>query len=114
MTENTPTRDIPAPKYKLIESRTDDDRKEFLVKLAQPHIVRLLDPKPTAKSRFAEVEYVHVTAVSRAIEDSTGKFVFNETTVTASDEDGTKHNAYLYYAHRALDLEEALFAIGEI
>lgn len=108
------TRDIPAPKYKLIDTHEDDERSEWLVKLAQPHIARLLDPKPSAKSRFVEVEYVHVTAVRKAVEDASGSFVYNETVVTASDEDGARHQAYLYFAHRKLDVAEALFAIGEV
>ena len=113
MTEFVP-RELPAPKYKLVDTKEDDERSEWHVKLAQPHIARLLDPKASAKSRFVEVEYVHVTAVRKFVEDASGAFTYNETTVTASDEEGTKHNAYLFFAHRKLDLSEALFSIGEV
>lgn len=118
MTENayTPNRDIPAPKYKVLDTVEADGgaRRRSLVKLGQPHIARLLTPERGAKSQFAEVEYVHVTSTRQEQADASGSFVYNETAVTASDEDGKEFQAYLYFAHRALEVDEAMFAIGEI
>lgn len=118
MTDNahTPTRDIPAPKYKVLDTVEADEgaRRRSLVKLGQPHIARLLTPARGTKSQFAEVEYVHVTTTRQEQTDKSGTFVYHETAVTASDEDGKEFQAYLYFAHRALEVDEAMFAIGEI
>lgn len=109
MTEFTP-RELPAPKYRVLEKREEEDgtRNVYHVKLGQPHIARMLD------AGFVEVEYVHITAVRKAVEDKSGQFVYNETSVTASDEEGAAHQAYLFFAHRQLSLEETLFSIGEV
>lgn len=116
MTDNTHTRDIPAPKYKVLDTVEADGgtRRRALVKLGQPHITRLLSPERGVKSQFAEVEYVHVTSTRQEQTDASGTFVYHETAVTASDEDGKEFQGYLYFVHRALEVEEAMFAIGEI
>lgn len=108
------TRDIPAPKYKVLDTVEQDGRTRWHVKLGQPHIARLLDTKQGTKSSFVEVEYVHVISQSQRIEDKDGGFQYNETAVTVSDDEGAEHMGYLYFAHRALALDEALFAVGEV
>lgn len=114
MTEFIP-REISAPKYRVLDKREEDDgtRNVYHVKLGQPHIARMLNAGDAA-SPFVEVEYVHITAVRKAVQDKEGQFVYNETSVTVSDEDGEAHQAYLFFAHRQLTLEETLFSIGEI
>jgi hypothetical protein len=107
--EFTP-RDLPEPKWQLLDQTEtrDGSKKIYHVKLAQPHIARLL-----SGSKYVEVEYVHVNVTHKNVTDSAGSFTFNETAITASDEAGKLFESYLYYAHRALALEEALFSIGE-
>lgn len=110
MTDYTP-RDLPKPGWELLDrSETKDGAKQvYHVKLAQPHIARLL-----ANQKFVEVEYVHVNVTHKNITDANGSFVYNESTVTASDETGALYDSYMYFAHRALSLDEILFAIGEV
>lgn len=109
MPEFTP-RDLPKPGWQLIDQTETKDgaKKVYHVKLAQPHIARLV-----TNQKFVEVEYVHVNVTHKDIKDSSGSFVYNESTVTASDEAGALYEGYLYFAHRALSLNEILFAIGE-
>lgn len=80
-----------------------------LVKLSKPHVMRLPD-----KAKYVEVDYVHVTAFRKTETDETGTFVYEETTVTPSDAENARHKGFLYFAPRALAIEEAMFAIGEI
>jgi hypothetical protein len=105
------SRDLPKPGWELLDrSETKDGAKQvYHVKLAQPHIARLL-----ANQKFVEVEYVHVNVTHKNITDASGSFIFNETAITASDEAGALFESYLFYAHRALTLEESLFSIGEV
>lgn len=46
--------------------------------------------------------------------DANGLFHYEETIITASDEDAKSVEAILYLSARQLSLEEALFSIGEI
>lgn len=81
------------------------------VKLSVPHIVRMVGEEGTD---YAEVEYVLVGASKLRKEDVHGTFEYEETAVTASDEDATTYKGYLYIAPRAMTIPEAMFAIGEL
>jgi len=111
MAEDQP---LHAPSYEILKelvNRVTDTSIQTLhhVKLSKPHIVRF-----NGAQDYAEVEYVLVGAARLNKEDALGRFTFEETTVIASDEDAEVHEAFLYYAPRALTVEEALFAIGEV
>jgi hypothetical protein len=110
--EFEPRTDLPEPKWRLVDTKGDletTDQVRYLVKLSEAHHARML-----SENKFVDVEYVHVTSTHHLVKDAKGSFFYNETAVTASDEDGTSYDSYLFFAHRALALEEALFSIGEI
>lgn len=118
--ENGAQRDIPAPKYRVLsETPVNPGRNanadaassqtKWHIKLAVPHIARMID-----SGKYVEVEYAHVQVSHILKTDADGEFSYNETQITASDEDGSAFPAYMYFAHRALALDEALFAIGEL
>lgn len=79
------------------------------VKLSTPHVVRMVDD-----GDYAEVEYVLVGAAKLKREDVHGFFEYEETAITASDEDATQYKGFLYVAPRAMTIPEAMFAIGEL
>lgn len=81
------------------------------IKLSKPHIVRMVGEEGVD---YAEVEYVLVGAARLRKEDTHGVFLYEETTVTASDEEAAQYKGYLYVAPRAMTVTEALFAIGEL
>lgn len=96
----------------LARVETDDTTQTLHhVKLSRPHIVRMVSEDGPD---YAEVEYVLVGAARLHKEDVHGAFDYEETAVTASDEEATQYKGYLYVAPRAMTIPEALFAIGEL
>lgn len=106
----------PAPSYKLLKTPIDearengDFRKMYHVKLGlSGHIGRKY-----GTANYVEVDHV-IVGVSRLTKsDENGTFVYEETTVLASDPEMTEHKVFLYVGLRALSLEEAMFNIGEV
>lgn len=111
--------DIPErqPKYEIVKVVADlfneetlDKQKLVQVKLGQPHIARIV-----GTTEYLETDYVLVGMAHLTKTDRTGTFTYEETSVTACDEEGKQPDqALLYLTTRMLDVEEALFAIGEI
>jgi hypothetical protein len=104
------------PLYKVVNTLIDDAdetgdqfQKLVHVKLARTHVARMIGAQ-----EYVDVDYVLVSSARLRKEDEHGTFYYEESAITASDEDGDEHKAYLYFAPRALSLEECLFALGEI
>ena len=120
MSETLPERDIPAPKYVIVNKSADikrengDRLQEWLVKLENPIVIRLLpgiEDDKMKPERFGETDHVMVATVTKAVHS--GK-VLNQTTVYASDENGTFYNAPIYVSPGVLDMWQVMFALGEI
>jgi len=113
-TTPTHTRDIPAPGWKVLKTDADAQgtRTTHHVKLGRTHVARqFADEKGNrVKPTFVEVDYVRVQATRKQVQGTW----YQETAVTASDEDGNDYGSYLFFALRALSLDEALFSIGEV
>lgn len=108
--------DLPKPGFQLLATPVDEkseDETQYRrfqhVKLSRTHTARI-----TGKPEYVDVDYVYVGTVALRKEDKDGTFTYEETLITASDEDGEYHEAILYLAPRALSLDEAMFAIGEL
>lgn len=107
----------PQPTYEIVKVVADlfneetlDRQKLVHVKLGKTHIARIL-----ATTEYVEVDNVLVGMAHLTKTDRQGTFVYEETTVTACDEDGKQpEHIMLYMTTRMLTVEEALFAIGEI
>lgn len=111
-----PADDIPEVKahYEVLrvlkETNTDEAVQTLtLVKLARPHVARMV-----GKAEYVDAEFVTVASAILKKTDVHGDFHYEETTVCVAEEDGTIHEAYLYFTPRALSIEEAMFAIGEV
>ena len=107
----------PAPGYEIVATRADlynpdtlDKQQLVQVKLSKPRVARIV-----GTSDYIEVDNVLIGLAHLTKSDRSGTFVYEETTVTACDDDGKQpEHAMLYMVNRMLSVEEALFAIGEI
>jgi hypothetical protein len=102
------------PSYKVIKelNRHETDEAtgvQTLVKLSKEHIVRKI-----GQQGYVETDYVIVGTASLTKTDATGTFHYEETIVTASDEDGATNMAVLYLAPRVLSIAETMWVLGEI
>lgn len=118
MTEQTHTRDLPAPKYEIVQADAKveadgESHQEWLIKTANKHLIKLL-PSVNGEGGFAkygETDHVSVTHTNKTLPN--GK-QFRQTSVFASDADGTFYNAPIYVTAGLLEIWQVMFAIGEV
>jgi hypothetical protein len=102
------------PSYKVIKELHRHEAEgaagvQTLVKLSKEHIIRKV-----GQMGYVETEYVVVGTASVTKTDATGTFHYEETIVTASDEEGATNMAILYLAPRVLSIAETMWVLGEI
>jgi hypothetical protein len=108
--------DVPErePTYKVLEvldkHEEEGNKFELLhVKLSRAHVFRKVGTQ-----KYADTNHVLVGVASLTKTDANGEYHYEETAITASDEDGKSYEGFLYFGPRALTIEEAMFTIGEI
>lgn len=114
--------ELPKPEYEVIKMTLDnstDDRseKQWLVKTKHKHLARIIHPVQDGKVKppsFGQTDHVLVTVRKQTTKHNGEQHKFEQTSVFASDADGTFYDAMLYCVPRTLDMHEIMFAIGEI
>lgn len=105
--------EIPEPlNYTIVSEEHYHEGDIWHVKLSKPVVVRLLTGPRFGDPEFAEAEYVNITTSTWQGEDDKGTFYYNETTVVASNPEGTDEDARLYFVNSRLELWQILFNLG--
>lgn len=115
MTEQAHTRDIPAPRYEIVSEQANEvegeSHHEWLIRTANKHLIKMLPGANGGFPQYGETDHVTVSQTRKTLPNGR---VFLQTTVYASDADGTFYNAPIYVVPGNLEIWQVMFAIGEV
>lgn len=115
-------RELPRPGWTIV--RKEQDKKtdtqtieQWLIKLKNKQVVRIImEPKDgkVQPPAMGQTDHVIVTVRWEKFTAKGETMQYAQTLVTASNDRGDFFNAVIYAAPRTLELEEIMFALGEI